>query len=65
LPAAVLRIILRRMGIRRGPFASFTYMGRDGKQYVVVPAGGGGFLRSPTGDAVVAFALPDKGKAER
>ena len=35
-----------------------TYMGRDGKQYVVIPAGGGGFLRSPTGDAVVAFRLP-------
>ena len=24
-----------------------TYMGRDGKQYVVITAGGGGFLRSP------------------
>ncbi|MBI4471063.1 MAG: PQQ-binding-like beta-propeller repeat protein [Acidobacteria bacterium] len=35
-----------------------TYMGRDGKQYVVVTAGGGGFLRSPTSDAVVAFRLP-------
>jgi glucose dehydrogenase len=39
-----------------------TYMGRDGKQYVVVPAGGGGFLRSPTADTVIAFSLPDKGK---
>ena len=35
-----------------------TYLGRDGKQYVVVTAGGGGFLRSPTADAVVAFRLP-------
>ncbi|MGH9383299.1 MAG: PQQ-binding-like beta-propeller repeat protein, partial [Vicinamibacterales bacterium] len=35
-----------------------TYMGRDGKQYVVVTAGGGGFLRSPTSDAVIAFRLP-------
>jgi quinoprotein glucose dehydrogenase len=35
-----------------------TYLGRDGKQYVVVTAGGGGFLRSPTSDAVVAFRLP-------
>jgi quinoprotein glucose dehydrogenase len=35
-----------------------TYMGRDGKQYVVITAGGGGFLRSPTSDAVVAFRLP-------
>ena len=35
-----------------------TYMGRDGKQYIVITAGGGGFLRSPTSDAVVAFRLP-------
>jgi quinoprotein glucose dehydrogenase len=35
-----------------------TYMGSDGKQYVVITAGGGGFLRSPTSDAVVAFRLP-------
>jgi len=39
-----------------------TYMGRDGKQYVVVPAGGGGFLRSPTADTVIAFSLPEKTK---
>jgi glucose dehydrogenase len=39
-----------------------TYMGRDGRQYVVVPAGGGGFLRSPTADTVVAFALPARPK---
>jgi quinoprotein glucose dehydrogenase len=35
-----------------------TYMGRDGKQYVVITDGGGGFLRSPTSDAVIAFRLP-------
>ena len=35
-----------------------TYMGRDGKQYVVITAGGGGFLRSPTSDTVAAFRLP-------
>jgi glucose dehydrogenase len=35
-----------------------TYMGSDGKQYVVITAGGGGFLRSPTSDAVIAFRLP-------
>ena len=34
-----------------------TYVGRDGKQYVVVAAGGGGFLQSPTADAVVAYTL--------
>ena len=35
-----------------------TYMGKDGKQYVVITAGGGGYLRSPQSDAVVAFRLP-------
>jgi quinoprotein glucose dehydrogenase len=35
-----------------------TYLGRDGKQYVVIAVGGGGFLRSPMSDAVVAFRLP-------
>lgn len=35
-----------------------TYMGRDGKQYVVITAGGGGFLRSPLSDVVAAFRLP-------
>jgi quinoprotein glucose dehydrogenase len=34
-----------------------TYMGRDGKQYVVIAAGGGGFLQSPTSDTVVAYAI--------
>ena len=34
-----------------------TYLGKDGKQYVAVPAGGGGFLRSPTSDTVIAFRL--------
>ena len=35
-----------------------TYLGKNGKQYVVVAAGGGGFLQSPTSDAVIAFTLP-------
>jgi glucose dehydrogenase len=35
-----------------------TYLGRDGKQYVGVAAGGGGFLNSPTSDEVIAFRLP-------
>jgi len=39
-----------------------TYLGRDGKQYVAVSAAGGGFLRDPTSDAVIAFALPSKAK---
>ena len=36
-----------------------TYEGRDGKQYVVIAATGGGFFGNPvTGDSIVAFALP-------
>jgi quinoprotein glucose dehydrogenase len=35
-----------------------TYLGRDGKQYVVVAAGGRGFLNSPGADTLVAYALP-------
>jgi quinoprotein glucose dehydrogenase len=35
-----------------------TYEGRDGKQYVVITATGGGFFGNPvTGDSVMAFAL--------
>ena len=35
-----------------------TYQGRDGKQYVVITATGGGFFGNPvTGDSVIAFAL--------
>jgi len=35
-----------------------TYM-VNGKQYVVIAAGGAGKLRTPAGDAFVVFALPD------
>ena len=36
-----------------------TVMGRNGKQYVILPTGGGGFLHAmPTSDTIVAFALP-------
>jgi quinoprotein glucose dehydrogenase len=34
-----------------------TYIGKDGKQYIAVPAGGGGFLRSPTSDEVIAWRI--------
>jgi glucose dehydrogenase len=33
-------------------------MGRNGRQYVVVAAGGDGLLQSPVGSTIVAFALP-------
>ena len=39
-----------------------TYMGRDGRQYVVVGANGGGFFGAPSSDEVIAYALPDKAK---
>lgn len=35
-----------------------TYLGRDGKQYVVVGANGGSFFGSPPSDEVIAYALP-------
>ena len=35
-----------------------TFMGKDRRQYVVVAAGGGGYLQSPAGTKLVAFALP-------
>jgi glucose dehydrogenase len=35
-----------------------TYLGKDGRQYVTVAAGGGSYLGSPTGSTLVAFALP-------
>ena len=34
-----------------------TYM-VNGRQYVVIAAGGGGKLGTPSGDAYIAFALP-------
>jgi quinoprotein glucose dehydrogenase len=36
-----------------------TYMGRDGRQYVVITSTGGGFLAAPIADdSITAFALP-------
>ena len=35
-----------------------TYLGRDGRQYVVIASTGGGFFNNPvTDDSVMAFAL--------
>jgi glucose dehydrogenase len=39
-----------------------TYMTKGGRQFVVIAAGGGGFLRSPASglsDTLVAYALPE------
>jgi len=41
-----------------GQATPMTYRGRDGKQYVVIAAGGHGRLGTKLGDYVVAFALP-------
>jgi len=39
--------------------APITYVGKDGKQYVVITATGGGFIADPSSaDTVIAFALP-------
>ena len=37
-----------------------TYMGRDGRQYLVVVAGGHGFIGTKLGDSVIAYALGGK-----
>jgi quinoprotein glucose dehydrogenase len=34
------------------------YQGRDGREYVVISAGGHGGLGTRNGDAVIAYALP-------
>ncbi|MDB6141241.1 MAG: gcd [Pseudomonas sp.] len=36
-----------------------TYSGKDGKQYVLVMAGGHGSLKTKQGDYILAFKLPD------
>jgi len=35
-----------------------TFMGKDRRQYVVIAAGGGGYLQSTAGTKIVAYALP-------
>ena len=42
-----------------------TYMGKNGRQYVVVAAGGGSYLNSPSGSKLVAFALPSGSKGSQ
>lgn len=41
-----------------GQATPMTYTGADGRQYVVVAAGGHGSLGTKAGDAVIAYALP-------
>lgn len=42
-----------------GYAAPATYRASNGKQYVVIAAGGGGKWGTPSGDAFVGFALED------
>ena len=44
-----------------GNATPMTYLGKDGRQYVVIAAGGHGGLRSRNGDQVIAYALDQKG----
>ena len=38
-----------------------TYLGKDGRQYVVITSTGGGFFEAPlTDDSIMAFALPKR-----
>ena len=37
--------------------APITYLGRDGKQYITIFAGGGGKYKTPSGDYVISFSL--------
>ncbi len=41
-----------------GQATPMTYLGENGRQYVVIAAGGHGGLRTVPGDSVVAYALP-------
>ena len=43
-----------------GQATPMTYA-QNGRQYVVIVAGGHHFMRTPPGDYVIAYALPDSG----
>lgn len=43
-----------------GQATPMTYMGTDGRQFVVIAAGGHGGLGTRSGDALVAYALPQR-----
>lgn len=48
-----------------GQATPMSYTGRDGRQYVVVAAGGHGSLGTKAGDSVIAYALPTQRPPER
>ena len=41
-----------------GNATPISYMGTDGRQYVVIDVGGHGGMRSRNGDYIIGFALP-------
>ncbi|WP_263141614.1 membrane-bound PQQ-dependent dehydrogenase, glucose/quinate/shikimate family [Pseudomonas sp. RIT-PI-AD] len=45
-----------------GQATPMTYLGRDGRQYVVIAAGGHGGLQTRSGDYLKAYALPAKAR---
>lgn len=45
-----------------GQATPMTYLGKDGKQYVVIAAGGHGGLQTRPGDYVMAYALPSQAR---
>ncbi|MEP0507415.1 MAG: hypothetical protein ABJD38_01700, partial [Aurantimonas coralicida] len=46
-----------------GQSTPMSYEGADGRQYVLVAAGGHGSLGTKRGDSVIAYALPDEAAA--
>jgi quinoprotein glucose dehydrogenase len=50
--------IWRRRLPAGGQATPMTYLGADGRQYVLVVAGGHGSLGTRTGDHIIAYALP-------
>jgi quinoprotein glucose dehydrogenase len=50
--------LLWKTKLPAGGFATPSTYSVNGKQYVVIPASGGGKLGTPTADSIIAFALP-------
>lgn len=48
-----------------GGYATPSTYEIDGRQYVVIPATGGGKLGTPTGDVMIAFTLAEEGEKDR
>ena len=51
--------ILWEYKLPAGGYATPTTYEIDGKQYIIIAATGGGFIGTETGDAFIAFSLPD------